>query len=256
MGLDWCLKDKTVDGQEHNLAFAEAHCERINKEIDNAYESYLEEVGAERPNFFPNEITEKFRETPEFIKLHMELSRWVLVRETATISPLQTIGCPAIGVDEEATEWARNYYNEIKEEFEASKRQGKPSKSHENFLRKFRTVQDYIEENKGMYVAQLAKNKEGLGSVTGIAVGPESFRGKVLRFMTWLDPDLVDESYENHDPPELEDYGQRLLEAAKEREADLSNPSEEELEELTVLKDAAAWCIFWGKNGHAMHAWY
>lgn len=258
MGLDWCLMDKVVEGQEYNKAFADAHCERINKEIDAAYASYLEERGEEPPMIFPNQLTNEFRETQVFKTLWSELDTWMETRDAVTISPMATMGCPRIGIDEEATTWAKNYYNEIKEGYEADERvDDQLQKRKEQFLDNFPDVEAYIRENHGKHVPELAKNKEGLGLVTGIAVGPESFRGKVLRFMKWLEPSLVDESYENHEPNELEDYGNRLLRAAEEREQSLNGSgTEEDLDEVGTLKAAAAWCIFWGSNGHAMHAWY
>lgn len=257
MGLDWCLKDRVVHGQEHNKAFAEAHCERINKQIDEEYQNFLEREGLEAPTVFPNEVTESFRETAIFKKLHSELGEWQNALSAATISPLKTIGCPVIGEDEEATEWAVNYYKEIKEEYEALKASGKENPRYEKFMFNFPDSDAYVKENTGSMVPSLAKKPAGLGSITGIAVGPESFRGKVLKFIPWLDENLVGESYDDHEADELLDYGERLLEAAKDKEKELGKAkTEEEEEQVTTLKEAAQWCIFWGQEGHAMHAWY
>ena len=257
MGLDWCLKDRVVEGQEHNKAFAEAHCERINKQIDEEYQTFLKREGVEAPSVFPNEVTDSFRETDIFKKLHDELGEWKIALDASTVSPLKTLGCPAIGEDSEATEWAVNYYNEIKEEYDAMKTAGKESHQHEKFMLNFPDAEAYVKANTGLMVPSLAKKPEGLGSVTGIAVGPESFRGKVLRYIPWLDEDLVGESYNDHEPDELLDYGERLLEAAEDKEKELGETkTEEEEEQVTTLKEAAQWCIFWGREGHAMHAWY
>ena len=150
-----------------------------------------------------------------------------------------------------------SYYNEIKEEYDAMKAAGKESHRHEKFMLNFPDAEAYVKANTGLRVPSLAKKPEGLGSVTGIAVGPESFRGKVLRFIPWLDEDLVGESYNDHEADELLEYGERLLEAAEDKEKELGEAkTEEEEEQVTTLKEAAQWCIFWGREGHAMHAWY
>lgn len=254
MGLDWCLRDKQIEGQEHNSKFAEVHCERINKEIDEEYTAFLKEKGVEAPMYFPNDITEEFRETPAFRKLHIELSGWQEARRASVITPMQTMGCPRIGIDNEATEWAENYYKEIQEKKGTNELN---QDRLEQFFAEYPTVEDYIEKQQGCYVAELAKNKDGLGSITGIAVGPESFRGKVLRYIEWLPEELVDEAYDDHEPNDLEEYGNRLLAAARDKEIQLEGVTEEGLkEEIETVKAAGSWCVFWGENGHGMHAWY
>jgi len=251
MGLDWCVRDRVIEGQEANNVFAEAHCARINGEISEAYRVYLETNGLESPTAFPNDVTMAFHATPAYASLEAELSRWEETRLLCVVTPMQTLGAPQIGVDPEADEWAINYYNEITSEI---KSKPNPTERLATFLKMFPTTEEYIEKNSGKYVAELAKNKGGLGKVIGMCVGPESFRGKMLRYMEWLDDNLQNQAYENHEPSELEAYGRRLLEAAVKQEPNAK--TEEQKEEVQTLKDAAAWCIFWGENGHAMAAWY
>jgi hypothetical protein len=159
-------------------------------------------------------------------------------------------------------------------------------------------------------VPQLAKS-DGLASVSGMMVGAESFRGKMLRYCEEIlqGTDLGDRAYSDHEADALVSYGEELASAADDYEDrtcdeqeqavedkvyDLRGDWEEEQsleyddcddwpeepdfeeqakrklqdeggwpeitgdyrEQLDTVRSAARWCIFWGKNGHGMHAWY
>ena len=251
MGLDWCVRDRVLEGQEANSMFAEAHCNRINEEISKAYRVYLETNNLETPASFPNDVTKAFHSSSGYASLEAELNRWEETRLLCVATPMQTLEAPQIGVDPEADEWASNYYSELSAEIKSNPN---PVERLARFLEMYPTVDSYIEQNAGKYVAELAKNKGGLGKVVGMCVGPESFRGKMLRYMEWLDEDLRNEAYENHDPDELVGYGERLLAAAESQEPKAE--TEEHREEVQTLRDAATWCTFWGENGHSMAAWY
>ena len=262
MGLDWCVRDKVIDGQEHNKAFADTHCQRINKQLDSAYAEFLEARGEEPPMIFPNDASAAFRETEEYKILQKDLDAWQETRLACVVTPMETLGCPRIGYDEEANKWAVNYYNEIKED-ESLDKDRKAS-----FLSDNPTVDNYLENNHGTFVPSLAKNKDGLGEVSGIAVGPESFRGKVIAYVDWLSDGLKSRAYEDHEPEELVSYGEHLLEEAnsfdeqlnkevQETESYSSTPRYKEAkEEVALVQSAGKWCVFWGENGHGMHAWY
>ena len=257
MGLDWCLNDKIIEEQEHNNLFAEAHCTRIGKEIDEAYTAFLSDKGEEAPRYFPNPITEEFRQTSVYLELQGQKEKWTATRDATVITPMQTLECPAIGVDDEATQWAKNQYKEAQEDLAKN-----PEQEHVvHFFESYPTLDVYLERTKGMYVASLAKNKVGLGSVTGIAVGPESFRGKIIGYIDWLSDDLKGGAYDSREPDELVAYGTELTEAALRKRSEVLEAGELEPEselagQIEVVLEAGNWCVFWGENGHAMHAWY
>lgn len=162
-----------------------------------------------------------------------------------SISCYEDVGAPQVGIDEEATAWFR------KENYEPAHADAKAGKLDHN--PKFRDfwLQDFeacLEENKGKYVMELARDKGGEAAVTGIAVQSVDFRGKVLRFIDGLDDDLVNESYEDHTGEECVDYAKRL-------EAELPNvPDGPEGKEL--LQGAIDWLRFWGERGFGYWAWY
>jgi hypothetical protein len=246
MGLDWCVKDKMIEDQSANLMFADAQLAKLNKERNEAFTAFCEQKGAEVPSIYPNPITEEWFETEKAKELLSKVKSWELARSVCVISPMQTVGAPQIGSSEKADAWARKYYNGISE-----------GGGKEALLEKYPTVEDYILANQGLYVAELAEKQEGLIGPSGICVGMESFRGKCLSFVDWLDDSLKNEAYEDHTPSELLDYGGRLQEAAESFEAALPEGCDEAVsEDIDVIKQAATWCAFWGSEGHAMSAWF
>jgi len=258
MGLDWCVRDKEIPDKKENLLFADAHIKRLRNEHDEAWASFLD--GRESPSFFPNPLSEEFSETDVAKELGEKIKEWEFVRSACVVSPLETLGAPMVGESPEADKHVRDYYKEIS---------GLPERDdRKKFLSRFPTEEDYLEHCTGMRVSELAKNKEGFGSVTGIAAGPESFRGKCLNYIEWLDDDLRNEAYDNHDPKALASYGERLKEAARTfkeiatkngelLDAKPEDPYEDSIEDqIKIVEDAGSWCEFWGKAGHGMHAWY
>jgi hypothetical protein len=112
---------------------------------------------------------------------------------------METLGAPRVGFDEEATKFCVDQWEEYhKEKADIS-------------------LEDHMSRSHGMYVPDLLKS-DGLPGVGGIFVGSDSFRGKCLRFVEWLDDGLQNEAYEAHTPEELVDYGKRLLAAVEDYE--------------------------------------
>ena len=258
MGLDWCVKDKNIPDKKENLLFAEAHITRLRKEYDDAWKEFLGD--RENPMHYPNDLAEEFTDKEVAIELSSKIKEWEFVRSACVVSPLETLGAPLVGQDKVADDFVREYYREIKE---------LPTREdRDKFFSKFPTEEDYLTHCVGQRVASLATEKGGLGTITGIAVGPESFRGKCLNYIEWLDDDLRNEAYENHEPEALTAYGERLKEAARvfkeiaTRNGELldakpEDPCKDSIEDqIKIVEEAGSWCEFWGKAGHGMHAWY
>tara|TARA_B100000131_G_scaffold221323_1_gene212853 strand:- start:39188 stop:39952 length:765 start_codon:yes stop_codon:yes gene_type:complete len=254
MGLDWCVRDKTIESQEVNLMFADAQLNKLMEERSEDFIAFCKELGEDVPTIYPNPLVDRWEKTPNAINILERTRKWRLAKSVCVVTPMDTLGAPQIGMSKEADEWAREHYKEV-----AS------SPGGEALRAKYPTVEDYIMDSQGKYVSELATRKEGMVGPSGICVGPESFRGKVLGYIDWLDEALVSEAWEDHSPEDLLDYGERLLEAAESFEKSiLSMPEEilssqapsDAMSEVELVKEAANWCKFWGSEGHSMHAWY
>jgi len=165
--------------------------------------------------------------------------------EEISISCYEAVGAPRVGFDERANEWFR------KENWEPAHQDAKAGKLDSNPGYRDFWMQDFetcLEEHKGKYVMELARDKGGEATVSGIAASSTDFRGKVLRFIDGLDADLVNESYEDHNAEECLAYAKRL-EAQLPKVPD--GPDGKEL-----LQSAIDWLRFWGERGFGYWAWY
>lgn len=248
MGLDWCVLDKTKNGMGPSKAFADAQLKKIDEKLDAEWRDYAKENADPEGlslSVFPNPVHDAFLKTSAYKELSEEMKRWREVRSQSVVTPMETLGAPRVGSDPEADEYLRNLFaesDEVKQEYS--------------------TFDEFLEANRGLYVAKLCKNKGGLGVITGIFAGEESFRGKVIGNMDWLPQDLRGRAYDDQSPEELVSYGEELSEAADEFESvskrryySVELPREV-IEDLATVRSAASWCDFWGKAGHGMHAWY
>lgn len=156
---------------------------------------------------------------------------------------------PRIGEDDEAKVWLEANWDKLcTEDMEGNQL----------------TLDGYITANFGKYILEAVPDKEktGLGSVSGILVDPTSFRGKVIGFIEWLPSYIASQAYEDMDPAQLTQYGRDLLELCEAKVRSIGPGSGVDDEppglrrELEVVGSAAKWCIYWGSNGHSMHAWY
>lgn len=254
MGLDWiCLpkkKDSNID-----IGLLENRLGHLSKKLNSNFVEFCEALGEEVPNIYPNELSNQYESLPATVQLREELDKTQDDLDSHLVLPEQTIKAPRIGVDKEANDWIKSNWELV-------------NKSDDM------TLDDFIERYKGQYVVDAVKDSPGVGKVRGIFVSATSFRGKVLRFVNWLDPELVDQSYKDMDPDELYEYGHELLGAANRKRAESGipdgwkvemgnlDPDTREVYDLQLLRDvetvkeAAEWCIFWGENGHPMHAWF
>lgn len=260
MGLDWVLKSKIIEGKE------EEHAEVRKKRLE-ARDKYYEQdaLGADKL------VLSELKET---------LDRLEDEENALEISPCAVLECPRVGVDQEATDYVAEQYNSLAE---------RPS-----FFEAYPTVESFLRANHGKYVPELAKNREGLGRITGMLTGPESFRGKVIGYaQEIIGNGLAEQAYQDMDPEEMESYADDIEEAIKnweqENEKDITyftveGPTNEtqfqrdrrneeksaygpeidqrryKIEELVASAEdcraAVTWLRFWSKHGFAMHAWY
>lgn len=260
MGLDWCLKRKLREG--HNPVADEKKLEKLEEKQAVLWDKYLKKHNkGEQPGVYPNLIQAAFAAQPGVIKLATELEALEEVVATHYTSPMEVLGAPRVGIDIEATEYLRVQHNQWKHDYEKD-----PSN-----LRAPPPWKEHLKNEHGKYVADLAKNKDGLGACTGIMTGAESFRGKIIGYsQDVIGSDLADAAYNDKNSLELIQYGEQLLAATRKYVKNHRLPSN--LEEMTsaqvqVLDESdnlwnawycfqgANWCIFWGTRGFELYAW-
>ena len=192
----------------------------------------------------------------EFTRLAKEL-------EEVSVSAFEVIGCPRVGIDEEATTWwDENVYAPSIEkakkiraespyagppESEWREHQRATDKEYAKYWLDDSTRADCLEKAKGRYVTNLAKVSKGKASVSGIMCSDLDFRGKMMRYVEGLDDDLVNEAWEDHTADECVDYANRLEEAKKDIRGG---------DNLRTLESAIKWLRFWGNRGFGYSAWY
>lgn len=191
-----------------------------------------------------------------------ERTRLIIELEEISVSAFEEIGCPRIGVDEEATVWWDEHVYapsmEKAKKMRAKLPHDKPPK--DDFEERQRaadgeytkfwldsTRADCLEKANGRYVTDLAAVSKGKTKVSGIMCSDLDFRGKMMRYVEGLDEDLVNEAWEDHNADECVDYADRLAEAKKDIRGG---------DNLTTLESAIQWLRFWGNRGFGYWAWY
>jgi hypothetical protein len=254
MGLDWVLKARAVEGQEAEFSRLRDESLRIDGILSDKWREWLA----------AQEDKDSVKDYQAFLAAYPdlwdELVRVRAAKDKVTLSHYAVLDCPRIGIDPEATEWARQFYSDV-----FARRPNAP------------TLEAFLAEEHGKYVPDLAKNPEGLGKVTGIGAGPESFRGKIIGYAdAVIGEQLAHRAYQDMDPDEMEDYADEL-EAAVEgwrneneekinRYMDLIGRLEtdhkadsdvgEALDICDDVANAVTWLRFWAGHGFSMHAWY
>jgi len=229
MGLDWCVNDKVIKGRETEYERLNAVYDDLRSSTTAAYNVWTTKYGHERPCYFPNPVTDEWKGTSDAVAF--EARKDMLRKELAkcVVGPMETMKAPRVGHDEKADAFVRGQwemYDDLQEEYP--------------------TVEDYLEASEGLYVQDLAES-DGLGMVGGILVGAESFRGKIIGYTEWLPEDVRNQAYSDMSPEELMTYGAELIALGEEAG---------EQEDSDIVVSAGKWCVFWGSNGHSMHAWY
>ena len=245
MGLDWMVQPKCKEGCEDEM---EEYKDKIRE---------LERV----------EANGKITELPSSIQKRIDELREMM--EPLLTSPYDMLDCPKVGISAEATAFF------IKHVFEPNNRKAKedearslgpaPKESdviaatlHKQQMKFIdywtRPLSAVLADEKGKMVPELAKNKEGIALVSGIACGPIDFRGKVIGGAEGhLGVAIAEEAYENHTAEQCLDYADRL-EAAIDDAVATGVDLEEEGEE--VYRSAVDWLRFWGGEGFGFNPWY
>lgn len=166
-----------------------------------------------------------------------------------TISAFDTLNVPTVGIDEEATKWARLRFD---------KREDK-SLTEEQFLARM----------KGFRVLALVQPCDGLprysNGQAGGYVEAFSFRGQFLRDCTdIIGKEALASAYVSKLPLDTISYGRDLLERAAAfaaahhidlRTVHLAEDEDTEEFHLDAVQTAGRWCIFWGERGHWLEAY-
>jgi hypothetical protein len=258
MGLDWVVEHKIRPGKEKEFNENSEQIQALFEALEAAqHESGLSD--------------EEFKALPDTIEKLTKVAAVQTRIDALLISPYETIGAPMIGRDERATQFICD---------KAAEMRGvkTDSKNIDGFWGQ--DLGDIIKQTTGQYVSELATHQEGLGAVTGIAVGPTSFRGKVIGYCgDIVGDDLAERAYDDMLPDELISYGEQLIEAstrfARDKfrlegmaysdliesldglaKAGTESEDARAADDTALCLKAGRWCIFWGENGHSMHAWY
>jgi len=165
--------------------------------------------------------------------------------EEISISCYEAVGAPKIGEDDRATAWFKEH------NYEPAHADAKAGKlDHRDDAKEFwlQSFEKCLEKHVGQHVMELAEQQGGEAAVSGIAVQSIDFRGKMMRFVTGLDEELVNEAWEDHTAEECVDYAKRLTEVLP------TIPDGPEGKEL--LQGAIDWLNFWGSRGFGYFAWY
>ena len=178
--------------------------------------------------------------------------------EQVAITPFEVIGAPRVGIDADATEWFRTKLFEpmqkrvAEEKLRPAPDATKPEWNDRNdaliafWDRPFEVV---LEEHRGKYVVELAKERDGIAAITGMLCSSLDFRGKAVALAEALPEELRNEAYDDHDAEECVDYADRL-------EAAVAAVSDEHLDELIDIRAAVKWLRYWGSRGFGYSAWY
>jgi hypothetical protein len=161
--------------------------------------------------------------------------------EAVSMSCFEVLGTPRVGIDEEATEFFRT---EVYEPARADAEKGEGNSEFQAYW--MRPYEKVLEENRGKWVVELAKEKGGVATVGGMLTGALDFRGKVVgRSEAIIGDALASEAYEDHSAEQCLSYAKRLEEALGERQD----------EDVKYLRDAISWLRFWGERGFGYWAW-
>jgi len=162
------------------------------------------------------------------------------------IQSYESIKAPKVGQDKEADGWIKAKYNELEQ---------KPQ------------LEEFLNEHKGYYVIELAKEQDGVPVYVSFGQDKNVFRGQFLQScIDILGDDYVAEAWNTKTAVETLDYGNRLMEKADKlaKQHNLEylksqrvppDADEKSIEsKLHIVFSLAKWLIFYGKNGHGYEA--
>jgi hypothetical protein len=192
----------------------------------------------------------------EFFKLFDKLqsgSRWR--RKAAekrffeiSQSAFETLKAPQVGIDDSATQWARERYREQNPEM---------------------SEQEWLAELHGFYVVSLVPQCDGLPRYTngqpGGYVEQFSFRAQFLEDAeTIIGEELLTMAWGSKNPEEMHIYADLLEEKARDYasinglDLNILDPNDLASDEfkLDVLVSAIRWIRFWADKGHVLDAYW
>lgn len=187
-----------------------------------------------------------------------------------SVDPYAVLGCPRIGIDEEANQHVRDLYEQFPDRFYVEIAR-EPEGTNE---RRALLLSEVLERFHGQYVPDLAKRPEGLGGVVGIAAPECSFRGKVVAGLSLLPDDMVDQAFQDMTSAQMLAYADSLERCAREAIQQANDPKDREAMERALsgetssdeaahhireywwINRACRWLRFWGNEGFSMWAWY
>ncbi|AUP77770.1 hypothetical protein [Flavivirga eckloniae] len=165
------------------------------------------------------------------------------------IKSYETIKAPRVGTDKNANIWIMKQYDLLDE---------KPP------------IKSYINQNKGLYVIELAKEQDGVPDPEYCGIGDRNiFRGEYLKdCIDLIGEKLVNEAWKSKLADETLDYGHRLMKATNKiaRKHDLEYLKDQKTppghhydhieSKIHLLYAISKWLIFYGENGHGYEAEY
>lgn len=185
------------------------------------------------------------------------------------VSPFEVIGAPQVGIDSQATEWFRDEvyaptHRGAVEEAADQKTKGRNDGFIKYWSRPFEAV---LKDERGKFVVELAKEREGIAAITGFLCSSLDFRGKAIALAVVLDDDLKNEAYDDHDADACLDYADRLETAVADYKAEHVDweTRKEEAEyggmviaatDIADVEAAVRWLRYWGSRGFGFSGWY
>src|SRR5689334_19894851 len=230
MGLDWIPGRKARPG----------HDEELRRIIETLWWDRLGRADRAAASRKPRRLLAPLFDRSERARMANETLRQRY--EDISISPLETLDAPRIGVDVAADDWAR-----------ASHAERDPA----------RPLDDWPGALQGQYVLDLVPACDGIpfynAGGAGKPIGRISFRAELLKATTIIIGDrLLEACHEVKFAPDLVAFGRSLLirarAFAKTAGPDLPAQPPQELEsvagQLHIVATAGRWCVFWGERGH------
>ena len=225
MGLDWLLH-----GSKPKTGF-EKQFHRINDKL-NALKS---------DEKLPDDKKKQLRSDLE------------LALKSVSISPFEVIGAPRVGIDEDATEW---FKREVFAPIQLRLAKGKNAPRFVHYWG--RPFDEVVQDERGKFVVQLAKDQDGVAAISGILCSSLDFRGKAVALSEVITEALKSEAYDDHSGDECIDYADRLeaeLVDFKVRHSDWANRARIK-EDAEDIEAAVKWLRYWGSRGFGYTAWY
>lgn len=222
MGLDWKPLNKPKPSQE--------------KEFEDIF---LTLTGKKKVNssVFSKLFGNKQKSQEALLKSFLDIS----------IPDYITLKAPVVGIDQEATEWAKTKY---------------PDRTNQN-----QSLEMFLQEMHGYYVVDLVPEHDGIPVYIAPHAEPHIFRAKFLNDCEEIiGKKMLEEAYTSQLAEGAVNFGNRLMETATNfadqlnlnylRDQRLPPDSDEHAPDSKahILFSAAKWLLWWGQRGHGYEA--